>query len=94
MVLRLGRERSTEIVGATERCSQATPCRSHVEAGLQVLDRYGVEVVVVQVVFARPHHLHGRAVHLLRTTAASTQKSAFDLRPNPPPSSVTLTFTL
>ncbi len=37
-----------------------------IEPGFEVLDRHRVEVVVVQVVLARPGQLHRLAVHLLR----------------------------
>ena len=65
-----------------------------VEPRFQALDRHRMVEAVVDVVLASPHDFHRRAAdRLLSTSAASTAKSGFDLRPKPPPKSVTLTVT-
>ena len=65
-----------------------------VEAGLEALDRDRVVEAVADVVLAGPDHLDRSAADPpSKHRAASTAKSGFDLRPNPPPRSVTLTVT-
>ena len=61
-----------------------------VEAGFETLRRHGVVEIVLDVVLAGPHHLDRRAAIAFDSSAASSAKSHFDLRPKPPPSSVTL----
>jgi hypothetical protein len=51
------------IVGAAVRCSQASGRPSGLHGGFHAFDRDRVQVVVAQVVVARPHQLHGRARH-------------------------------
>ena len=46
-----------------------------VEPGLEPLDRHGVVEAVLDVVLARPHHLHRRAVHRLATAAPPRSRS-------------------
>ena len=52
-------------VGAALRCRHAITLLLLVQAGVEAVGRDGVVEVVLDVVLARPHHLHRRTVHRL-----------------------------
>ena len=65
LVLRI----ETEDRADARRDAAMQPCDRRaalVERGFQMLDRHGVVVAVLHIVFARPRQLHRRAVHRLR----------------------------
>jgi len=72
------------MLGAALRCSQATAAPS-VQSCLQVLHRHRVEIVVVDVVLARPGNLDRLASELLRQQRGFDREVRLDLRPKPPP---------
>ena len=80
------------MVGATLRCRQPRPCRPGRRRPRCARPRWCGEAAL-DVVLAGPGDLDRRAAHLLGEGAASSAKSHFDLRPKPPPSSVTCTVT-
>ena len=82
-----------EIGGNAVRCRQRDHRAVGVQARGQPVGADRVYVVVPHVVFARQLHAHRRARSARDSSAASEPKSAFDLRPNPPPRKVTWTRT-